>query len=240
MGVTMRIEPFGIGSVVHVTNRGVRGADIVRDDADRARFARSLYYLNDTHTDPYWHQMVADISPFSRPESWPDREPIVRILGWTLLSNHFHLLLQEVAEGGISKFMQRFGGSLSTCFNAKYKERGSLFQGSYRARLVSQEEHRQYLVFYVLVKNVLEMYPGGLSNAFSDFDRAWKWAGQYPYSSLANCISGIASPIIDDPEELIGSFVGIGDTYKEEAQELLGFHLELRGEEFKDLMLESW
>jgi len=236
----MRIEPFGVGSVLHVTNKGVRGANIVCDDDDRARFARSLYYLNDTHTDPYWHRAVADIPPFSRPTDWPERSQIVRILGWTLLSNHFHLLLQEIIEGGIAKFMQRFGGSLSTCFNAKYHERGSLFQGSYRARLVSQDEHRQYVIFYVLVKNVLEMYPGGLSNAYVDFDRAWKWAGQYPHSSLLACVSGKSSPIIEDPDELIGSSIGVGDAYKKEAKELLGFYLQSRGEGFKDLMLENW
>lgn len=236
----MRVEPFGVGSVLHVTNRGVRGANIVCDDEDRKRFIRSLYYLNDTHADPYWHRVVADISPFSRPEDWPEREPIVRILGWTLLSNHFHLLLQEITEGGIAKFMQRLGGSMSTCFNAKYKERGSLFQGSYHARLVSQDEHRQYLAFYVLVKNVFEMYPGGLSKVYSDFDHAWKWAKEYPYSSLRDCVSENSSPILDDPEDLIGSLISVGDTYKKEARELLSFHLQSRGEEFKSLMLEDW
>lgn len=238
--MTMRIEPFGVGSVLHVTNRGVRGAHIVCDDEDRKRFVRSLYYLNDTHTDPYWHSAVTDIPLFSRPTDWPEREPIVHVLGWTLLSNHFHLLLQEITEGGVAKFMQRLGGSMSTCFNAKYKERGSLFQGSYHARLVSQDEHRQYLAFYVLVKNVLEMYPGGLSNAYSNFDHAWEWAKEYPYSSLHDCLSGNSSPILDDPEDLIGSLVGIGNTYKEEALGLLDFHLLSRGEEFKNLMLENW
>lgn len=164
----------------------------------------------------------------------------MRILGWTLLSNHFHLLLQEITEGGIAKFMQRLGGSMSTCFNAKYKEKGSLFQGSYHARLVSQDEHRQYLAFYVLVKNVFEMYPGGLSKAYSHFDHAWKWAKEYPYSSLRDCVSENSSPILDDPEDLIGSLISVGDTYKKEARELLSFHLQSRGEEFKSLMLEDW
>jgi len=238
--VAMRIEPFGVGSVLHVTNRGVRGANIVCDDDDRARFERSLYYLNDTYADPYWHRVVADIPAYSRPGDWPEREPVVRILAWTLLSNHFHLLLQEIREGGISKFMQRFGGSLSTCFNAKYQVQGSLFQGSYRARLVSQDEHRQYLIFYVLIKNVLEMYPGGLSTAYADFDRAWEWAVQYPHSSLINCVSGNPSPIVDDPENLIGDFIGANRAYKKEAREMLGYYLQSKGEEFEDLMLESW
>ena len=35
------------------------------------------------------------------------RDPLVRILAWTLLSNYFHLLLEEIRDNGISKFMQR-------------------------------------------------------------------------------------------------------------------------------------
>ena len=236
----MRVEPFGVGSVLHVTNRGVRGAGIVRDEDDRARFERSLYYLNDTHTDPYWHRAVADMSPFSRPEDWPERDPLVRILAWTLLSNHFHLLLQETREGGVAKFMQRLGGSLSSCFNAKYRERGSLFQGSYHARLVSKDEHRQYLVFYILIKNVLEMYPGGLPAAYANFDRAWEWAMRYRYSSLPTFVSRNQSPIIDDPEDLISGFADTEKMYKKEALELLDFYIQSRGEEFSDLMLEAW
>lgn len=236
----MRVESFGVGSVLHITNRGVRGLPIVRDDDDRARFGRSLYYLNETHTDPFWHRTVADIPPFSQPEGWPEREPLVRILAWTLLSNHYHFLLQEITEGGVSKFMQRLGGSMSACFNAKYQEHGSLFQGSYHARLVSQDEHRQYLLFYVLIKNVLEMYPGGLVAAYANFDKAWEWAVRYPHSSLANCVSGVLSPIITDPEDLVGSFIGTGEVYKKEAKEMLSFHLQSKGEEFNKLMLEPW
>lgn len=236
----MRVEPFSVDSVVHIIQRGVRGTDIVINDADRARFVRSLFYLNDTHTDPYWHRTIANIPLFSRPLHWPEREPLVRILAWTLLSNHFHILVQEFREGGTSKFMQRLNGSMTAIFNAKYEEKGSLFQSSYRARVVSRNEHHQYLAFYILVKNVLDMYPGGVTAAEKNFDMAWEWAKHYPYSSFRDVISGDNSPIIDDEENLIGDIIGKGDAYKQEAKELLDFHIASHGESFKDLMLEPW
>ncbi|HEC93771.1 MAG TPA: hypothetical protein ENI56_00115 [Candidatus Kaiserbacteria bacterium] len=235
----MRIDNFSIDSVMHVTQRGARGLDIVRDNNDRTRFMQSLLYLNDTHTDPYWHRTVAKLPNLARPSHWPEREPLVRIFAWTLLPNHFHILLQELTEGGTAKFMQRLGGSMSVCFNAKYSEKGSLFQGSYHARAVIQDEHHRYLAFYILVKNVLEMYSGGLSAATNNFDKAWEWAKQYPYSSLRSTASGVASPIVDDPDELVKSIIGTGDAYKKEARELLSAHLEAHGNDFKDIMLES-
>ncbi len=225
---------------MHVIQHGTRDAHIVREGADRQRFTETLCYLNDTHTDPMWRRAIASLDPFSRPEHWPERDPLVRILAWTLLDNHFHLLVQEIREGGLAKFMQRFGGSLSMYFNMRYKEKGSLFQSSYRARTVTENEHYQYLAFYILVKNVLDMYPGGLKAAHENFDDAWEWAKQYPYSSFRDVVSGTASPILGDEEGLVAGIISVGDTYKQEARELLDFHLAARGEGFKDIMLEPW
>lgn len=236
----MRVEPYSVDSIIHVTKRGTRGMDIVRDMEDRKRFSRSLFFLNDTHTDSNWHREIAGLSTFERPSYWPEREPLVRILAWTLLSNHFHILLQEIKEGGAAKFMQRLGGSMSMCFNLKYKEKGSIFQSAYHGRVVEQNAHLNYLAFYILLKNVLEMYPGGLKVALAHFDDAWEWATRYPFSSLSDIISGYPAPTIDDTEGLIEGIIGRGNSFKEEARELLEAHMISHGEDFKDIMLESW
>lgn len=236
----MRVEPFGVDSIVHITKRGARGADIVHDDGDRLRFVRSLFYLNDTHADPYWHKTTSEVPLFDRPAHWPEREPLVRILAWTLLSNHFHLLVQEIREEGTARFMQRLCGSMSMCANQKYKEKGSLFQGSYHGKTVSEDVHFNYLTFYILVKNVLEMYPGGLPAAQKNFDAAWHWAMGYAFSSLQGCFSGVSLPIIDDPEGLIVAIMGTEESFKSEAKELLDTHISLRGAEFSSIMLEPW
>lgn len=236
----MRVEPYSIDSIVHITKRGTRGMDIVRDNDDRERFARSLFLLNEVHSDAYWHREAAKLSAFERPSHWPEREPLVRILAWTLLSNHFHLLLQEIKEGGAAKFMQRLGGSMSMCFNLKYKEKGSIFQSAYHGRIIENGEHLNYLAFYILIKNVLEMYPGGLKAALAHFDDAWEWATRYPFSSLSGIISGYPAPIIDDTEGLIAGIIGRGNSFKEEARELLEMHMVSHGGDFSTTMLELW
>src|SRR3989344_2655516 len=193
----MRVEPHGIDSILHVTKRGARGLDIVRDEHDRHRFGKLLFYLNDTFSDTNWIDALKYRRPLERPEHWPEREPLVRILAWTLLSNHFHLLLEEIREGGTAKFMQRLCGSMSAASNSKYSETGSIFQGSYRCKTVDDDSYLRYLTFYIQVKNVFDMYPGGLAKAISNFEKAWEWALQYPYSSLRTYALDIESPIIE-------------------------------------------
>ena len=236
----MRVEPYSVGSIVHVTNRGTRGMDIVRNNSDRKRFAQLLYYFNDSFTDDNWRKTIAGLALFERPSSWPEREPLVRVLAWTLMPNHFHLLLEEIKEGGISKFMQKLCGSMSAHFNAKYKERGTIFQGSYRSRTISEDTHLRYLVFYIQVKNVFELYPGGLSQALAHFDEAWEWALNYNFSSFASYVAGNDTSIVE--AELIHALHPDGNAFKNEARELLTGHLEhhTEGGSLIEIALESW
>ena len=68
----------------------------------------------------------------------------------------FHLLLEEIQTGGMSKFMQQLCGSMSANFNAKYKEKGSLFQGAYKGIVVDTDAYLRQLIPYIMVKNVLK------------------------------------------------------------------------------------
>lgn len=214
--------------------------EIVRDAADRNRFAKLLFYLNDTFYDSNWQKATISRNSFERPAEWPEREPLVRILAWTLMPNHFHLLLEEIREGGISKLMQRVCGSMSAHFNAKYRERGSIFQGAYRSRTVSEDTHLRYLAFYVQVKNVLELYPGGLKRALGKFDDAWEWATRYKFSSLPTFLARTDSPITES--ELLWSLYSDTNSFKKEARELLIAHVEHRAddESLTALALEPW
>ncbi|MES2059675.1 MAG: transposase [Patescibacteria group bacterium] len=204
----MRVEASDVGDYVHVLKRGARGLNIVEDDSDRWRFLRLLYYMNDGRFDRNWERVTSEPSltklkaykPFARFPLWPKRKPIVKILAYTLMPNHFHLLLKEITKGGISKFMQRIGQSMTERFNEKSGSRGkgSIFQGSYKARTVNDDIYLRYLASYIMVKNVFELYPnGGLVGASKNFEDAWQWAIKYPFGSLADYCGDRKSVLID-------------------------------------------
>ncbi len=192
----MRVEPHGVGSMVHVTKRGARGMPITRDAVDRKRFPRLLYYLNDEFQNENWERDTLAIPPYSRPDHWPERKPLVGVIAWVLMPNHFHLVLNEIQDGGIAHFMQRLCGSMSKHFNARHGEQGSIFQGSYKGKTISNDDYARYVTAYVMVKNVFELYPGGLSCAAKSFGRAWKWGIEQEFSSLPDYVNGTPSPII--------------------------------------------
>ena len=220
-------EKITIGSFVHVYNRGNRKQEIVRDNKDKWHFLEVLYYFNDEFAaaNPFYKiQNQSSLTtvinkPFVWPGSWPERKPLVKILTFSLLENHYHLFLKEIRDGGISLFMKRFGTGLAKYFNVKYLEAGRLFQGPYQTRKINGEEYFKYLSVYIQVKNVLELYPGGYKKAISEFEKSYDWAIKYPYGSLADYAGVRNSPIID--KDVLGELFNSPEEYKEFARQCL-------------------
>ncbi len=176
---------------------------IVKDDHDRWRFLKLIRYLNDANVPDNWNR---DITPsliknnFARPQHWLEQAPYVSILSHCLLDNHFHLLLKELVDGGIAKFMQRVCRSMAAHHNAKYNESGALFQGPYAARIVDTDSYLQYLSVYINIKNPFELFPGGMNAAREDFKKAYDWATRYSFSSTADFAGLRTSAILDRME----------------------------------------
>lgn len=186
----------GAGTIIHVIKRGARGMNIVRDDLDRDRFVDTLLYLNDTYSNENWYRELSGLPRFARPARWPERNPLVDILAWTLLDNHIHILLniRESQEHGVSMFAQRLFRSMTGYFNEKYGGTGTIFQGPYTSVIIEDDDQLRYVIPYIMFKNVLEMHPDGFDSITREMDASWKWAIQYPYSSLFNYVQAIREP----------------------------------------------
>ena len=233
----MRVEPYSVDSYVHALKRGARGLPITKDVGDKWRFVRLLYYMNDQYKNDFWERDIQNMRLLERPENWPERKPLVSIIAWVLMPNHFHLLLKEIKEGGISKFMQKLCGSMSVYSNFKYKEKGSLFQGAYKGRTVGEDSYLRRLAPYIMVKNVFELYPGGYELAVKEFDKAWQWSlDHYPFSSFADYAGKRNSPIID--KDIFGEIFISPFYFKECARDMIMSRVFESDNEFKVVTLE--
>ncbi len=182
----MRTEPYGVGSIVHVVKRGARGLPFLKHPMDYHRLLLLLAHFNDKHVRQFWFRELQDekkLSSFERASSWVDKEPIVHIHAFCLHANHFHLLLEEITEGGISLFMQKIGNGIAGYTNEKYHEFGSPFQGSYKSKTIDNDAYLRYVIAYIQTKNVFEQFSGGYAKAEKNFDEAYAWSTKFPYSS---------------------------------------------------------
>lgn len=182
---------------------------------------RLLCHMNDSFKDEYWEKSTAGLGPYERPEQWPKKRPLVKILAWTLMPNHLHLLLKEDVEGGISTFMQKLCNSMTTYYNFKYKEKGSIFQGPYKGKTIAEDRYLRWLAAYIMVKNVFELYPGGLSAAADSFEAAWKWAVTYPFSSLQEYATSNKEKSLLVDKDILGEIFMTPGKFKAAAREMI-------------------
>ena len=93
---------------------------------------------------------------------------MVEILCYCLMPNHFHFLLRQLKERGITRFMTRFTDSYAKYFNTKHKRNGPLFQGRFKAVRIEDDNqllhvsryiHLNPVVSYVVSVDQLDAYP---------------------------------------------------------------------------------
>lgn len=174
---------------------------IFREKSDLFRLLYSLYYFNTEQSMPenWMRDVIKEGGPHTLvwPSIWEPRVPIVSILAFTIAPNHFHLLLKEVTEKGVSKFMHRISMGYSKFINEKYDESGSLFQGRYKSRRIDNDEDFRNLAVYIMIKNPFELYRGGLKNACREFDQAYVQTLQNPLTSLGEYTGNSNFGILD-------------------------------------------
>lgn len=135
-----RIIEFASEEMYHIFTRGVEKRNIFLDDRDRERFMSLLLHCLPIEPLPSFSFMKKLGRKSEKPK---DGRGIVDILCYCLMENHFHLLLKQNVDGGISTYMHRLLTSYSRYFNIKYKRSGSLFVHPFKA--VHVEDDNQLL-----------------------------------------------------------------------------------------------
>lgn len=153
----MRKTPFVPGEFYHIYNRGVDKRDIFNDTQDLNRFLQSMSVFNATEPSGsiFEQQHIKKGVP-------PASSELVHIVCYCLNPNHFHLLLEEVAENGISEFMKRLGGGYTKYFNERYERSGSLFQGRFKSIHIDSDSYLKSLSAYINLNNLVHKITSSL------------------------------------------------------------------------------
>lgn len=168
--MTMRKVPFENGEFYHVYNRGVDKRVVFEDLSDSRRFLRSMVAFNDEYParSLFLHDRLHSNSgstatvPKTEEET---RKPLVNIIAYCLNPNHFHLLLEQVSDGGVSEFMRRVSGGYTWYFNNKYGRTGSLFQGRFKSVHVESNEYLLHVSVYINLNARVHSYNDSGSTA---------------------------------------------------------------------------
>ena len=136
----------------HIYNRGVDKREVFLDSFDYLRFLKSLQEFNSVNPIGSLYEKYLrsrNGSSTSTMEVELPTKKLVEIVCYCLNPNHYHLILKQVAEKGIERFMQRLGTGYTKYFNQKNKRTGTLFQGRFKSVHIDSNEYLLYLSAYV-------------------------------------------------------------------------------------------
>lgn len=156
----MRKEPLVTGEYYHIYNRGVDKRDIFGDTHDLERFKESMREFN--HVDRIFSlQSIrkSDSGLVAIIDESKNRSPLVAFVSFTVNPNHFHFVLKQLVDGGISEFMHRLSGGYTSYFNKKNNRTGSLFQGTFKSKHCDNDAYFRKIFAYTNENNLVHDIP---------------------------------------------------------------------------------
>lgn len=205
----MKREKFNNESIYHIYNRGVEKKKLFLDKQDHYRFVHNLYEFNDINPAPniYYRTKQNEVKSY---EVGPRKikEPLVEIYAFCLMTNHYHLMMRQLVENGVSTFMKKLGTGYSMYFNQKYERNGVLFQGRFKAVSVTNDSQFLHLPYYIHLNPLKIIEPDWKNNKNKNWNKIINFLESYRWSSYLDYIGQKNLPSIIKKDFLSDFFGG--------------------------------
>jgi putative transposase len=154
----MRKDPLIIDHYYHIYNRGVDKRDIFMSKHDLKRFVESVKQFN-INIPTGGLQKVSKYKKFVGVQHPQKAETLVSIVCYCFNPNHFHFIIKQDVENGISEFFKRLLGGYTNYFNKIHKRSGALFQGRFKSHLINNDQYFLKIRPYVNINYLIHDIP---------------------------------------------------------------------------------
>lgn len=178
--------PLVVDEIYHVFNRGINRQPAFTNKWEYKRAMQCLDYYRFA-LPPAKLSVFLKTSNNNQTETLANmakkKDTLIDILSYCLMPNHFHLLLRQRKEKGISRFMSKLLNSYTKYFNKRNKRDGSLFLDQFKAVRIETDEQLLHVQRYIH----LNPYSSYLVSSIEELIK-------YPYTSLGEYLSKLSHP----------------------------------------------
>ena len=171
---------FSVGEFYHIYSRGTEKRKIFLSSKDYERFLALIYLCNNTkviHLSDHPKANLNDLFNLERADQ------LVDIGAYCLMPNHFHILIKERKENGISIFLHKMLTAYTMYFNKKYERTGALFQSRFQATHADKDNYLKYLFSYIHLNPVKLIDKNWKEKGIANHKKAEDFLDDYLYSS---------------------------------------------------------
>lgn len=221
-----RSVPLITNQYYHIFNRGINKQPIFKGIRDYKRALEVLeFYI---YNPQLRFSKYLLMSQERREDFWlnlkKENKKIVNLICFCFMPNHFHMLLQQNVDKGISTYTGNFQNSYTKYFNTKHRRSGPLLQGQFKAVRIEDENQLLHLSRYIH----LNPYTGYVVNSFNQLEN-------YRWSSFGNYLGKINTDMLEK-EVILSQFTEV-NKYKEFVYDQANYQREL--DKIKHLTIEE-
>lgn len=191
-----RLTPLVNNQIYHVFNRGINHQPTFTDKLEYKRAMLTIDFYRFSNL-PTKLSKFLTLSNDDRTKIMDnlrkEDDQLIQILAFCLMPNHFHFLLRQVKDNGISKFLGNLQNSYTRYFNTKRERDGSLFLDQFKAVLIRTDEQLTHVSRYIHLNPYTSFAVKDLDNLFI-----------YPWSSLPEYLEN--KPAICELETIMSFF----------------------------------
>ena len=211
-----RREQFVNGEIYHLVIRSIDDNLLFKDINDYYRGIFSIYEFNNfnpvsifrrrrkiavfkkslkkkTIQSPSSYQKVQSPSLYSSLIIADDRDLMVEILCFSFMPNHIHLLVRQIKNHGIEKFMRKMGTGYAKYFNKKYKRKGYVLQNRFASVHIKTDEQLRIVFVYIHANAISLIEPKykeiGIENpdkVIKFLENDFRWSSHFDYIGKQN------------------------------------------------------
>jgi len=139
------------GKYYHIFNRSIAKFEIFNKSDDFVRFLAIADIFK--HSDfKYKYSEFAELTIRNQANiinSLKDNNLYVKIIAYCIMPTHFHLILEQKADNGISRYIAKLLNSYSRFFNLRHNRKGPLWEGKFKSVLIENDNQLLHLTRYI-------------------------------------------------------------------------------------------
>lgn len=190
--MTYRKDPLITGQYYHIFSRSIAKYIVFNDQDDYGRFNEliNLYRFIDFN---YKYSNFSDLKIEMQENiinGLNKNNVLVEIVAYCIMPTHIHLLLKQIVDNGISKYIAKILNSYTRYFNLKHHRKGPLWEGHFNNVLVDSDEQLLHLTRYIHLNpssaNLVEKPEDWAFSSYMEYIKSDVFKGVCNFDNLFN------------------------------------------------------
>lgn len=221
--MSRRYQILASDETYHVFNRSVGHEEILTSQKTLHRISEVMDYYRFPQTLRFSQfQLLSHERQKNYIEHMKLQPQLVDIFAFAFMPNHYHILLKQLQDRGITVFIANLQNSFAKFYNLKYNRHGTLFQCPFKAKRITSDEELLHVSRYIHL------------NPVTSFIVRFEELVTYPWTSFATYLQESVSPTVNkdkilnliSPKEKYYKFVADQEDYQKKLAEIKHLILE--------------